>query len=234
MQAFEGVVLALHRRIGIGTVTQLIRQAVEVKAREQVVDGIGAHLGDELVGVGVFKILVLFRQLAHELDILVLVEEVVGGYAFVSQHTGLDDDVALVVDDGIEFLGRQTQEITDLVGQGTEIPDVGNGDDQLDVAGTFAAHFLFSHFDTASVTDDAFVTDAFVFAAVALIVFCRAENALAEKTVTLGLIGAVVDSLGLQHLTIRIFQDFLGRGQSDGNLREIALYLVFSLKCHIE
>ena len=234
MQTFEGVVLTLHRRIGVGAVTQLIRQAVEVEACEQVVDCISAHLGNELVGIGVFKILVLLRQLAHELNILVLVEEVVGRYAFLSQHAGLDDNVALVIDDGIELLGRQAQKITDLVGQGAEIPDVGDRDDQLDMAGTLTTHLLFCHFDTASVADDAFVTDTLVLAAVALIVFCRAENALAEKTVTLGLIGAIVDCLGLQHLTIRIFQDFLGRGQSDGNLREIALYLVFSLKCHIE
>lgn len=66
-----------------------------------------------------------------------------------------------------------------------------------------------------------------------LIILGRTKNALAEKSVAFGLIGSVVDGFGLEHLTVRVFQNLLGRGQTDGDLREVALYFVFSLKCHI-
>ena len=36
----------------------LVGEFVEIETLEQVVDGLGTHLGDELVGVGVFEILV--------------------------------------------------------------------------------------------------------------------------------------------------------------------------------
>ena len=110
---------------------------------------------------------------------------------------------------------------------------MGYGDDQLNVSGTFTTYFFLRHFHTTTVADDAFVADALILSAMTLIVFGRTEYALAEKAIALGLIGSIVDRFGLQYLAIRIFQDFLRRGQPDGNLRKITLYLVFSLKCHI-
>jgi hypothetical protein len=52
----------------------------------------------------------------------------------------------------------------------------------------------------------------------ALIVLYRTEDALAEQAVALGLIGAVVNGLGLEHLTLRVAKDVVGRRQSNGNL----------------
>ena len=88
---------------------------------------------------------------------------------------------------------------------------MGHGDYQLDVAGAFAAHFLLGDFHTATVADDTFVTNALVLSAMAFVVLGGTENAFAEQTVALGLIGAVVDGFGLQNLTIRISHDFFGR-----------------------
>ena len=107
-----------------------------------------------------------------------------------------------------------------------------HGHNELDVTGTLAAHLLLRDLYAASVADDAFVANALVLAAVALVVLCRTEDALAEEAVALGLVGAVVDGFGFQHLTVRIGLDFLGRGQANGNLGEVALYLVFSFECH--
>ena len=78
------------------------------------------------------------------------------------------------------------------------------------MAHTFATHFLFGHFDTATVTHDTFVADALVLSAVAFIVLDRTEDALAEEAVTLGLVGSIVDCLGLEYLAARLFKDFLG------------------------
>ena len=84
-----------------------------------------------------------------------------------------------------------------------------NGHYKLNMSGTLAAYFLFGYFNTATVADDAFVTDALVLSAVAFVVLGRTENAFAEQAVTLGFIGSVVDCFGLQHLAIRISHDFL-------------------------
>ena len=63
------------------------------------------------------------------------------------------------------------------------------------------AYLLLRDFYTASVTDDTTIADALVLTAVALEVLDRAEDALAEEAITLGLVGTIVDGLGLQHFT---------------------------------
>ncbi len=103
---------------------------------------------------------------------------------------------------------------------------------QLDVAHALAAHLLFSHLHTTAVADDTLVTDTLVLAAMALEILDRTENLLTEQAIALGLVGAVVDGFGLEHLTARLLLDFLGRSKTDGDFGEIALYLVVSSKSH--
>ena len=104
---------------------------------------------------------------------------------------------------------------------------------QLDMTATLAAHLLLCYLHTTTVADDALVTDALVLSAGALIVACRTEDALAEETVALRLVGAVVDGLRLCHLAVRVLQNLLGRSKSDGDLREISLYFCIFLESHM-
>ena len=67
----------------------------------------------------------------------------------------------------------------------------------------------------------------------AFIILRRTKNTLAEQTVTFGFIGTIVNGFGFQNLTIRIFQDFFGRSQSDGYLRKVTLYFRFFSKSHV-
>ena len=76
-----------------------------------------------------------------------------------------------------------------------------HGHREGDVAHALPADLLLSDLHTASVAYYTSVADSLVFTAMALVVLCRAEYPLAEKAVTLRLIGTVVDSLGLQHFT---------------------------------
>ena len=71
-----------------------------------------------------------------------------------------------------------------------------DGHDELDMAHAFTTHFFLGDFYAASVADDAFVADAFVFSAVTFVVLYRAEYAFAEESVAFGLVGAVVDCFG--------------------------------------
>src|SRR5262249_21750770 len=99
-----------------------------------------------------------------------------------------------------------------------EVPDVGHGRGELDVAHPLAAHLRARHLDAAALTDDALEADALVLAAVALPVLLRSEDLLAEEAVLLRLQRAVVDGVGLLHLTVRPGANLVGGGQADAEL----------------
>ena len=231
MESLEGFVFALYGGVGVGAVAQFIGEAVEVDAYEEVVDGFGTHLGDELVGVGVFELLVFLGHLFEEFEVLVFGEEVVDGN-LVGQNTGLDDYVALIIYNGVELLGGDAKEVANLVGERTEIPDVGYGNDELDVASALTTHFLLGDLHAATVAHDALVADALVLAAVALVVLGRTEDALAEEAVALGLVGTVIDDLWFQHFAVRVVLYLLGRCQANRDFGEVAFCLVISFECH--
>ena len=104
---------------------------------------------------------------------------------------------------------------------------MGDGDGQADVAHPFAANLLLGHLHTAAVADDAAVADPLVLSAVALVVLRGTEDALAEESVTLRFIGAVVDGLRLEHLARGLLENLFRRSQADGDLVEVVfdLYL---------
>ena len=87
---------------------------------------------------------------------------------------------------------------------------MGNGHHQFDVTTALTTHLLLCHLYAASVADDALVAYALVLAAGELVVAGRTKDALAEQTVALRLVGAVVDGLRLGNLAVRIFQDIFG------------------------
>jgi hypothetical protein len=64
---------------------------------------------------------------------------------------------------------------------------VGHRSGQLDVADTLSADTGLGYFYAASVTDYAFITDLFIFAAMTFPVLAGSENTLTEQTVPLGL-----------------------------------------------
>ena len=115
--------------------------------------------------------------------------------------SGIDHDITLIIDDVVELLGRKAEQISDLVGERAEIPYMSHRHHQLDMSHAFAAHLLLGDLDTAPVAHDTFVAYALVLSAMAFEVLDRTEYLLAEKSVALRLVGAVVDGLGLEHLS---------------------------------
>ena len=89
-----------------------------------------------------------------------------------------------------------------FVGQGTEKPDVSDGNGQLNMPHTLAADFFLGHLDTAAVADNALVAYTFVLATMALPVARWAKNAFAEQPVAFGLECAIVYGFGLRHLSV--------------------------------
>ena len=68
---------------------------------------------------------------------------------------------------------------------------------------SFAAYILLSNFDSALFADLTLMADTLVLSAIAFPVLGRTKDLFAEKTVSLGFGGTVVDSLGLFNLAVR-------------------------------
>src|SRR5207245_6430855 len=119
------------------------------------------------------------------------------------------------VENLLELARRDVEQVADPRGNALEEPDVRDGRGKVDVTHALAAHLLSRHLDAAALADDALVADALVLAAIALPVLRRAEDALAEETVTLGLERAVVDRLGLRYFAGRPVPDLLAGCKPD-------------------
>ena len=174
------------------------------------------HFGDELIRIFFVQVLVLLGKGLEDVEVFFLGQEIVYRELAVLRSFGnarLNDDVTLVVDDLIQLLRREAQEVTNLVGEALEVPDVRDRHHQLDVAHALTTHFFLRDLNTASVTHDAFVANALVLSAVAFEILYRTEDALAEQAIALGLVCPVVDGLRFQHFTVRLLENHLGRRQ---------------------
>ena len=188
---------------------QLVGGRLQVDVGQHLADRLGADVGGE--GVGAELVLrVQERFLGQQLAV-----------AEVGQAR-LDDHVVFKVEDAFQIAQRHVEHQADARGQRLEEPDVGHGRGQLDMAHALAPDLLQRHFDAAFLADEAAILHALVLAAQALVVLDRPEDARAEQPVTFRLERAVVDRFGLLHLAERPGEDFLGRGQRDLDLVELA------------
>ena len=236
-QALEDVCLALLRAFRTHLTTELAAQLVHVDFLEQVIDALGAHLGHQVHLV--FPHQAFFRLFAAEFrqtvlcgEVLVLREEVhlvqteLFGYLVRTQQARVHYDVFLIVDNGFQLLGRNTEQGADFVGSALEVPDMGHRNGKGDMTHPFAAYLLLRHFHTAAVANDTAVADALVLAAIALVIFGGTEDFLAEQTFTLRLVGSVVHRFRLENLAAGTLGDVFRRSERNGNAGEIALLLI--------
>ncbi len=104
-QTLQSLLLALLRRIGRGLVAQFVRKLVQFGAGQQHFQCVGAHLGDELLRIGIGQHLVLAGEFVDDVQVLVLCQEVHVADAVLGLHARLYHGVALVVNDLIQLLG---------------------------------------------------------------------------------------------------------------------------------
>ena len=112
------------------------------------------------------------------------------------------DDVSGKVEDALKVARRNIEQLPQAAGRALEVPDVADRGSEFDVPHALAAHAGTGNFHAALVANDALVAVALVLAAIALIVFRRAENTFAEETVALRLERAVVDRLRLGYFAV--------------------------------
>ena len=98
-----------------------------------------------------------------------------------------------------------------------------HGYDQFDVAHPLPANFFLRYFNPTTVAHNPLVADPLVLTAIAFIILDRPEDALAEKTIALGFVRAVVDGFRLEHFAIGTLQNFIRRGQADGDAVKILI-----------
>jgi hypothetical protein len=92
---------------------------------------------------------------------------------------------------------------------------VGDRRCEFDVPHSLPSHFGLDDFHAAFLADDPAVFHSLVFAAVAFVVLDGTEDLRAEEPVPFRLERAVIDRLGLFHLSVRSFSYLLGRSERD-------------------
>ena len=174
--------------------------------------------------------MIVFRYSVHYGEVLVFVKKVAYGESlfFAGKCSKLNDNIFFVINYGIEFFGRHSEQVTNLIRQRMEIPYMSHRNGKLDMPRTFAANLLFGNFDAATVAYDAFVADTLVFTAMTLVVAYRSEDTFAKQTVSFGAVGTVVYRFGFGYFAIGVFQYLFGRGKTDSNFLQITFYLIIS------
>src|SRR5439155_2265952 len=136
---------------------------------------------------------------------------------FKRRLAGVDDDVILEINDLFQAGGLHVEQGPEAAGHGLEEPDVNDRGRQLDVAHALAADTTVRHLDAAAVANHPLILHAPVFAAGALPVLFRAENALAEESVFLGTIGPIIDRLRFLDFAEGPAANVMGAGQADAH-----------------
>src|SRR5262249_35671735 len=131
--------------------------------------------------------------------------------------TGINHHVVLEVDNLFEAGGLHVEQRAQPARHRLEEPNVDDGSGELDMPRALAADAAVRDFDAATVADHAFVLQARVFAAGALPILLRTEDALAEKAVLFGPISSVVDGFRLLDFAKRPAANIVGTRQADAN-----------------
>ena len=121
------------------------------------------------------------------------------------------------VNDLLQVLRSQIQQVAQTGRNTLEVPNVGHGSGQFNVAHALATHLGTGHLNATALTHNALEAHALVLTAVALPVLGGAEDTLVEETVLLGLQGTVVDGLGLLNLTKGPTTDVVGGGEANSH-----------------
>ena len=208
LEALGGLQSADLAGLGAHHDAQLLREVVHLDPAQQLLDRLGAHLGDESA------IPVLVAQLAIALlgQQLLLLELGVDR---------VDDDIALEVEDPLQVPQRDVEQMTDAARQTLEEPDVRHRAGELDVTHALAANARAGDLDAALVADHSTMLHALVLAAQAFPVGDRPEDLGAEEPVTLRLESPVVDGLCLGDFTTAPGADLLRRRDRDLDRVEI-------------
>ena len=182
---------------------QFCCQFIQVDLFQQFLDRLSAHACLKFVAV-LFPICVIF---------------LIGQQLFRHQFCVAriqDNELSEVQHFFQTFLG-DLQHLSDTGRSTLKVPDVRDRRCQLDVTHTLTAYLCTGDFYAAAVADLTLKANLLKLTAVALPVLCRSENALTVQTVTLRLLGTIVDGLRALYCTIGPLPDAIRRSKTNLN-----------------
>ena len=106
LKTFQSLILTLLWSIVTCTVTQFVRQSIQVQTSQQIIDSFSTHLSDEFVWIIILKILIVFRKRIQNIQIFFFRKQIIFGYAIFSFHTRLNNNITFVVYNRIQLLRR--------------------------------------------------------------------------------------------------------------------------------
>ncbi len=115
--------------------------------------------------------------------------------------TWIEDDITIEVNNLFDIAQRHIQQNRYITGNTLEIPNVRYRRSELNKAHAMATHPTFSDLHTATLTNNAAVTDPLVLATVAFPIFGGTKDFFAEQPVHLRLQRAVINGLRFGDLT---------------------------------
>ena len=203
-----GEALGLELALRFGDLDlEVLGDLLQVHALQHLADRLGAdHRGEAVLPVFVDRA-----------QIIVLVQKLT---VLERRQARIEHDVRFEIEDALEVLQRHVEQKPDARGQRLQKPDMRDRRGERDMAHPLAPHARQRHLDAALLADDALVLHPLIFAAQALVVLDRPEDARAEQAVALGLERAVVDRLGLLDLAERPRQDLFRARDGDLDLIE--------------
>ena len=118
-----------------------------------------------------------------------------------SSFSRISNKIVFVVNDTLKLTSSHVKDKTDARWHTLIEPDVGDWHSQVNVAHALATNAAQGNFHSTTVTDRAFVLDAFVFSASTLPVTRWTEDFLTEETTLFRFECPVVDRLRIEHFT---------------------------------
>ena len=138
-------------------------------------------------------------SLVLELDVFLLGDHIT---PLLTGIAGFEHEVGFIIDYLFYLTDADIAQVGDPRGEALQVPDMAHRDGELDMTHPFAADTGLGHLDAAAVADNTAIPYPLVLAALALPIADRAEDSLAEKTVSLRLEGAVIYRFRLGDLAI--------------------------------
>src|SRR5690606_24073802 len=142
--------------------------------------GLGPHLGDKLLRIVVVEQLILTREFINDIEVFFFREEIKSVDTVLFLNTRLNYDIAFIVNNLIQLLGRKSDQISNLIRQRAEIPDMRYGHHQFDVSHTLTPHLLLGNLYATAVADDTLIANTLILSTMTFPVLHRAEDPFAE------------------------------------------------------
>ena len=130
---------------------------------------------------------------------------------------GLQYDISSKVQNLLQYLWRDVKDQSHTARNSLKIPDMGNRRCQFNVSHTLSTYAEFRNLNAASIADNTFITNFFIFSTMTFPVFAWSKNLFTEQTVFFRFQCSVVDRFRLFYLSTGPLTDLVRRCQFDLN-----------------